>query len=158
MPIEPTQNADILQEAVRRKLDAALREHIPKEVWHAYARRDTKRLSTDQYPCVYVVNLAEQILEEETDNRVLVGYPFDVILMVNEAAVMRTAADLIAVRRLCSQAVYTTRYTDTPLIEHISYVDAPRSPLDGFEQGITATGFGIILGVLERRSIDEEYP
>ena len=76
-------NSDLVGLAVRDKLDAKL----PDE-FLVYKRRDFTILPADEFPACYAVNLPEMVLEEETDNQVLVAYPIGVALLVKKAAIV----------------------------------------------------------------------
>lgn len=142
--------ADLVHQAVRSRLDDAL-----PDAWTVYARRDMNRLPADVYPCVYVVPLVEQILEEESDNQVLVGYPFAVVLMVQEAVVRRTDPALVGLRRQAQRAVYTTHWPALDsaglMVEQSLVSEGVPISLPDLADGITATGFTVTVGVLENR-------
>jgi hypothetical protein len=156
----PQATADVLREAVRAKLVAALDVKGKPHRWHVYARRDMNRLPTDEYPAVYVVGMAEQVLEDESDNRQLVAYPIAVALLFMEPIADRAnEAPLIGLRRVCQQAVYTTQYAaPVPAVEWVTLQESVPLPLPGMDVGVTATAFGVTLGVLEQRSGAESMP
>lgn len=160
MPTPPANNADAILESVRSKLAVALA--TLKHTWTAYARRDLNRQANDSYPCVYCVSLTEQVLEEESDNRQLVAYPVAVVLLFMEAIVERTDPGLVSLRRLCQQAVYTTQHNAINVppvpVEWVTIQESCGLPLPGLEDGITATAFGVTIGVLEQRTTAESYP
>lgn len=137
--------ADNVWRSVRHRLD----EQLPDN-WKVYARRDFTVLPADDFPACYVVMLPERLLEEESDNQTLVGYAAGVCLMVKEAGVKRTDPALEAMRRRAQRAVYTTAYVGLE-VEQILVEEALPAPLPGEEEMITATGFTVIVGLLEQR-------
>jgi len=142
----PAVNSNLTQALVRDKLDAQL----PDE-YNVYARRDFTVLPADQFPAGYVVMLPEIVLEEESDNQTLIGYPAGVVLMFKSAGDERDDTNpLTAARRIAEQAVYTTDYGDTQL-EQVLLDETVEADLPGDLEGITATGFTVILGFLETR-------
>ncbi len=155
MAAEPTinPNPDIVRIAVRDKLD----EKLPDE-WHVYERRDFSILAGDEFPAVYCVSLVERLLEEESDNQELVGYPVGVAIMRKELAMSRETDDFSATRRTAQQAVYTTNYAGTGLakagliVEQIMVEEGLAGvTLPGAEEMVTATGFTVVIGLLENR-------
>lgn len=145
--IAPSETAEKVREAVRAKLAAAL-----PDAWHAYARRDFGPSPGDEWPRCTVVLLPERIVEAETENTLLVAYPCAVALEVREAAVRRTDPPLSALRRAAQRAVHTTAYPGLPAVEFVDVEESAGVPLPDVEDGVTATAFAVVLGVIEDRS------
>lgn len=143
----PTANSDLISASVRDRLDAKL----PDE-WFVYKRRDFNIQPADEFPACYAVSLSERILEEETDNQVLVGYPIGVALLIKKAAVEVDYQPLNELRRLGQQAVYTTDYTGLA-IEQILLEEGLSAPLPSEDEGYLTTGFTIVIGILEPREV-----
>jgi len=146
MPV-PQGNADLVQGLVRDKLDAALPDD-----WLVYARRDFIILPADEFPACYAVNLPEVILEEETDNQVLVGYRIGVGMLTKLAAITAEFEPLDTLRRTAQQAVHSTSYTGL-VVEQVLLTDALDLPLPDVQDGYLSTGFIVTIGLLELREV-----
>lgn len=154
MPDVPLANAEVLH----RSLAVALDEQLPDR-WHVYRRKDVNPVQGEVHPSCLVIPLPERILEVETDNRALIGYPFVVLLQVQEAGVERDKGALVALRREAQKAVYTTSLPGvevgeavvTPAVEWVSVEEGVTIPIPTVEDKMTATGFTVIVGVLEER-------
>ena len=150
-----SENAERVREAVRAKLDDAL-----PDKWQVYARRDFGPFPTDEWPRCAVVLLPERILEVETDGRLLVGYPCAVTLEVREAAAMRSDPPLSAMRRIAQQVLYTTDYAELveamggAAVEEILIEENAGVPLPDVEDGVTATAFVVVVGLMEDRTAE----
>lgn len=140
-------NADRLLELVRRRLDPEMGGALPAG-WWVRARKDSQPLAADQYPACLVVAGLARLLEFETDNRVLVGYVFHVGLLVREAAVNRTDPPLAALRRVAMQTVTTTTYPGVT-VESLDLEEPAGVPWPGLDEGVTNTGFTLVVGVCE---------
>lgn len=147
-----TPNADLVQSGVGAKIEKAL-----PVGWAMYIRRDTRSLAGDKYPRAYVIGGGSTILEEETDNRDLVGYRVLVVLEIREAAVGRTDPDPDPLVRQLVQAVYTDQYPGLSVEEVLLDLQGVPIPED-IEQGITARAFAVTLGLIEERCPAEATP
>lgn len=140
-------NVELVQEAVAAKLDEKLPDEWKNKV---HKRRDFSVLPTDEFPATYVVKMPERILEIETDNQVLVGYPVGVAFMVKKPAITATVDPLPPLRRIGQQALHTTDYAGLS-VEEILLEEGLDAALPGEDEGFLVTGFTIVIGLLEPR-------
>lgn len=143
-------NANLVQNMIRDRLEEKLSDEF-----YVYARRDFTVLPADEFPAVYVVMQAEIFLEEETDNRDLIGYPAGVVIMFKSAQLERDQQNpLLEVRRLAQQAVYTTNWPAAAAaggVEQVVLDETLAADLPGDLEGVSPTGFTIVIGLIEER-------
>lgn len=151
----PTNTSDLVLEAVRARVERAL----PKD-WATISHPDFRLVPSFQYPLAIANSMGETLLEEETDNRILVGYTVGVAMFLRLAGQMGTESVPGYLRRKVQQALHTTNYPDLESEgvppEWVTINEDIGADLAQEDEGISSSGFRVTLGIIEARILDEE--
>ncbi len=121
--------------------------------WAIGIRRKEEALAIAQFPAILVVQMPEEILSEDTDNRVEVGYGYGILIAYKDE-VTQNATDpnkLVDWRRLAQQAIYHTIYAGF-IVEDIQLEPSSGLDLKGLKENCLTSEFYFMLSIMEDRA------